>query len=323
MREWTQGDRDVERPPAPKEGVDEDQPIAQRTRSRSNLLTISEDYATSKLAPVPPQPTPQSSPSPPSTSIPPSQGRSVTSANRQQTIPSPQTNASTRVDIAAAMRDNDIQSVAFKHDLLLLQRIHQPLLHHLNLNTSLDERFLHLFMEAARSGQASMKISAPKSYEEDQSAPINEHLFHLLNLLSGSNDGTPESLQGSDFRSFLQDAAALQIRHHRPQLCKSSESVPVKSDRGCYFLISLSPRQGRPDPAFVIEVKRIDVASRAMDQIYLAAQSSPAGLVMSRDQDDKILFNDTRFNGLTQAEGNGKTILPQVCRALRTVKARC
>ena len=294
------------RPPGPPLGTDEVESVAKRTRSRTTAqgvqATTGPTVGTTSAvnAAVPLEPEGGRNP----TLVPP------TDPLRRSPTPTPQDTSSTRVKLASVLRRENIESVTFVRDNDLLKTIHDPLLSQLNLNESLDNRFLQRFLEAARIGKSQLDLSAVKSYEEDQSTPFNEQVFHLLNLLSGGNDHF-DTLE-PDLRSFLQSSLRDAFQTHKPQLCRSSLSTTFPSDRGC-FLISLS-KSANGNPPFMLEIKRIDVADGAISSMNEAVDSEN-GLTMIANPDNEqegFSFDSANFRVKTGAEGNGKHILPQV-----------
>ena len=329
--------------------VDAKGPVSSRTRARKqgsrsrNLLatTLSsvpeENHATATSSPpaiasghITPIATSQSTSSTPLFST---SSQAITSSNRRTPsplLPSPKDKSSTRVEnMHSSLRNAGISRVAFNTSLTLLDEIHEPLLSEINWDDQLDDRFLEAFVCAVRHGHAQIHLGSMKNYEEDQSAPVNEQVFHLLNLLSGSNDRAesytrrsfsgPESHDGNEqgndgsFRSFLSQKLLEGLKKTQPQLCKSQMGTGVDSDRGCYYLFAMpsaafaAVANGEPAAAFVVEIKRIEVAEEAMQSIAAASMTT---LIMNVG-DSELKFPEGHF---FEGEGkkNGKTLLPQV-----------
>ena len=201
-----------------------------------------------------------------------------------------------------------INAVEFRPDPGLLKRIHEPVFEKLDLMADLGPRFLCALIESLSAGSASMTLSAPQTYEEDQSASISTYLLNLVHLLTGTNDSSGEITDRYELdadRKYLPNDLKDFITAARPQLAKATESVKIRSDKCCYHMISVR----RHSTQYVIEIKRMDDADQSIDHLQLTLISK-AAIQMRLNEKGEVVFSN--LEGDAQIIRNCRSFLKQV-----------
>ena len=202
----------------------------------------------------------------------------------------------------------------FRADSSLLHRIHEPLSEKwLNLDADLGPRFLAALTELLSYTSASMTISSPQTYEDDQSASILVYLLSLIQLFTGTNDTMGESsdrLGLETDRTFLKNRLKDLIKTAWPQLGKASEAVKIPSDKCCYHMVSVELNSTQ----YTIEIKRLDVADDSVDHLQSAILSN--NIQMTVNQDKQVQF--INLAGNEPKVKNCRSFLKQVGLTMKT-----